>query len=330
MADKPSGEKVDVTVEPATEASLSDFFQGEAHMQGGRHDLDSRGWGSGMPGNEPAEEAAEEPTEREYVQDSEEEWPTEPNFQQLYGRSENEKGEWRRTAQEAMQELERAKQELAAMRAGFQPGNPYTPQTPGYAPSNPYVPQAQQYSPQMPQPELPRTFFEGKEAGDYISVEEIDAVLRTRFAPAVLELHQQQLQLQYAQLQAQKASMGITPQVEQQIMAKYPWIGGMPEGPQRIQAIASMMNHERVTQQRPPSPARNAPQPKASPTQAAARRVTYVETGTGRAVANPQKSVQEQVKEEFYAAQTATDKRKVLEKYGLRTFNDFGPEFLTR
>ncbi len=72
-----------------------------------------------------------------------------------------------------------------------------------------------------------------------------------------------------------------------------------------------------------------APSAQVSPSQAAARRVTYIESGTGKAATDDEgRSVYEQVKAEFDAAKTAREKKAVLIKHGIGVSHDWGPDFL--
>lgn len=321
-----SGEKT-VTQGVATEGSIENFIEGEAYQQGGRFDANDRGMGSGVgvpqiPGN--YEESPAPPEEAPYVQDLA---PQEgdQDFKQLYGKSENEKGEWRRTAQEAMSQLDQLKAELGSMRAAFvQPQAAPVYQGPNMPPY-PQPPQPQQQA-QMPQ--FPDTYFPGKGEGDFLEPGDVDNVLQ-RVDVAMTNLQQQGMALWQQQLQFMKTQAGIDPQTEQRLAAQHPWIAQMPDGPARVQALQNMKQVEQA--QKPGQP--RAPRPattKVAPEQAAARRVTYIENNQQKSHTEAEVPLKQRVAQEMAAAKTAFEKRKVLEKYGMGGANDWGSGFLTR
>jgi hypothetical protein len=319
-----SGEKT-VTQGAATDGSIEEFIAGESYQEGGRFDANDRGMGSGVgepqiPGNYAEPEAP--PQEAPFVQQTGGgEAPQ--DFKKMYGDSENEKGEWRRTATEAMQQLEQLKAELGSMRAAYaQP-----PQAPVYQPpqmqyAQPQMPQAQP----QPQVQFPDTYFPGKAEGDFLEPSDVDSVFQ-RVDAAVQNLQQQGFALYQQQLQFMKTQAGIDPQTEQRIASQHPWIAQMPEGPAKVQAMQKMVQ---VEQAKPPARP-TAPTPvKVSPEQAAARRVTYIENNQQKSHTEAEIPVQQRVAQEMAAAKTAFEKRKVLEKYGMGTANDWGAGFLTR
>jgi len=327
------GEKV-VSQGPATDGAINEFhtmMQGESYQEGGRFDANDRGVGSGInspqvPGN--YEEAEPRPEEALYAQDAEsQEGEGYQDWKKMYGDSENEKGEWRRTAQEAMQQLEQMKAELGSMRAAFaqapQQAQYQPPQAPYYAP-----PQQLPYNvPQQAQPQFPDTYFPDKGEGDFLEPRDVDNVLQ-RVDAYMQGLQQQGLQLYMQQLQLMKTSAGIDQATEQRIAGTYPWIAQMPEGPAKIQAIQQMVNAEKAK-----TPASRQPKPtqaRVSPEQAAARRVTYIENNRQKSHTEAEVPLQQRIAQEFTAAKTAFEKRKVLEKYGMRTANDWGPDVYTR
>lgn len=345
-------EKVEVTQRTATDADIAAFVRGEdnSYVDGSRYDIEPRGVGSGdnyvrsqLDARELAQEQPRLAEERMLSTDPytapNPEWqqsqqPQDQNWQQMYGREANEKGQWRRTAEEAMAELQQLRGEIAQLRSG-QYGPPYA--DPGsYTPP----PQQQQYY-QQPQyaypqqqvqqpatPQLPETYFPGRSAEDTVEVREVDALIKNSIAPAVFQLHLQQQALLAAQLASAKAAVGITPQVEQRLLATHPWLQNMVDSPQRVQAMRDIL--QRPVQ--PVSPAVAAQQqPLMNPAQAAARRVTFVESGKPAQNAPDEGPTLEQIiAREFSAAKTAAEKRAVLLKHGVGQYNDWGPEFLTR
>jgi len=315
-------EKMTVTQTTAPE-NAGEAFEIEAprFQEGGQHDLHDRGYGSGIGvhqrgANDPNAHAPDQATVPDFVQSDRAEqanlvsMPQEqPNYQQMYGQSENEKGQWRKTADQAMQELTQLRAELGALRA-VQPQHQYQ-QAPAQAPA------AQQ---------LPDTFFPGKEEGDLVEVKDVDAMVRSAIAPAVMQIHNQQQQLYQQQMAAQKAASGITPAIEQQVMAEAPWLNSVQEGPARIQAMQSFIA-TRQQAQAPRGQNPNAPQQaQVNPEQAAARRVTYIESGQQTKPSETEVPVQQRIAQEFSQATTAADKKKVLMKYGMNRVNDWGPD----
>lgn len=325
----------------ATDASIQAFIRGdeEEWQDGSRHQLESQGLGSGPDGerdrlanlNPPPEYT---PPVQERLMSNEQ---AAPNYQQLYGQETNEKGKWRRTAEDALAELNQAKAELAALRnvqvgqgapVGYPPAYAYQPPAQAYQPQYAY-PYGQPQVPQPPQqvPPSQMNFF-NKEAGEFVEVSEMNKVLSEVVAPAVMQLWQQQQSLQQAQVAAMKMGAGITPQVEQRLAVSFPWLQSIQDGPPRIAAMQDILNRE---SQQPTAPVR-APQATQSPVEAAARRVTYIESASNRSQAGPGegKPLSQIIAEEFAAATTAEEKKRVLLKYGTAQVNDYGPNVLTR
>lgn len=325
-----------VTQRPATEASieqsrsperqqsLMEFMQGDRNMSGGRFDMESRGISTDDPqpfqiddphttvlnadSNTYAQEGFQTPqavAPPKSPQDSEER-----NWKQLYGQSENEKGEWRRTAEEAQfraGQLEQRLQQLESM-----------------------VTQQQQTAAPVEPPRL----FE-KDPDELPTVAEVEQIMRQRDA----YIYQQQQQIQYlaqAHALSLKAAHGITPQVEQEVATKYPWIASLPEGPQRIEAIRSLMPREQPQPTAPPQRPQPTPQ-QVQQAQNVARRVTYVEPSHGASPTGEHPSAQQLFEKELAAASQKPfmERRKAMQevfhKYGITEQNDFrGGMVLTR
>lgn len=319
-----ASEKLEVDVRPASDAAIDDFLLGEDNRfsTNQRHAFDTSGIGTG-PENDRRQIAENDPNSPQFRDLPTEDYsPTadgsvqlpEPTWQDRFGNETNEKGKWRRTAEDAMSELARLKNELSMLR-------------------NTGPTQAAQPSPQPNSPTstdyasmLPETFFSDKQPDDSVSVQEVNDVLRKTVGPAVLQLWHQQQQLIAQQIASQKRASGITPQLEQRITAEFPWIANIPDGEARVAAMSDIM---RRTQQA--GPIANTKPALVDPSQAAARRVTYIEGNKQVQSNDGEKTVQQRIAEEFRAAPTAADKRAVLLKYGAQQVNDFrDPSVLTR
>lgn len=290
---------------PATDVDIAEFMNPDtpAFQEGSRHDDTSRGYFNAESQQAPQFDAYVPPTDPSFndgIRNDADHW------RQQYGRSENEKGDLRRELASQRELLERVSNELAALRA-VPPAQPAT--SPAPAP--------QQY-------QVPNTFFEGRKAEDLLEVGEVDALLRTVFAPAVLGVMAQQEQLLKTQIEATKRSAGITPAIEQRLVAAYSWLNSISNPAERVQSMAQLLEMSKqpqLQQQRPP----------VDPAAAAARRVTYVEpsqpSGASRDEGIP---VEQRIAQEFNAARTAAEKRAVLMKYGAQEANDWGSNILTR
>lgn len=331
-------EKVETTVKPATEQNIREFMQGESYQPGGQHSLDGKGMGSGTEGAQMGMNDATvlqaEPPVRTEEPFADAQFPTnetgvDEDFKQKYGDALNEKGEWRKTASEAMAELQNVKAEMVAMRSG-QYNAP--PQNAGYGYANTNYTTPPNYStvpaPQ-PVPQLPETYFPDKKDDDIVEVGDVNKMVQGIIAPAVQQLQQQQMALYQQQNNAAKTTAGLTPVIEQRLSASYNWLQGMQEGPAKIDAMASLLHSETTAQKQDATTQKQAVQAP-HPAAAAMRRVTYVENASNTATRQENETQQQRVAREFYDAKTAFEKRKVLEKYGMNAVNDFGPDYYTR
>jgi hypothetical protein len=300
---------------PASDADIAAFqnmqqvdINTPAWQPGSRYDTQVRGLTSQDYTQHAPIEAPPRPEEPVYDTSV---MPTTPetNWQQLYGRSENEKGELRRMLNEYNATLTATMAELTALR-NAQSVNAY-PTSPVHA--------------QQPQYQLPETFFPERQPGDVVEVREIDALLRNVVGPTMLTLAQQQQNLFNERVEQEKRAVGINSVVEARLLATRPWLNNIGDPLARVRAMAEIVQAER-----PVSPT-HVPQAPVHPAAAAARRVTFVEPAGGHAAANPQPS-REQVlarfKQEFASARTAAEKKAVLGRYGVGVVNDFGPDVL--
>lgn len=321
-------EKIEVTQRPATEADIADFHRGDFQefrndmlgqqvQQGSRYDFYDTGYGSGvhqaMPTrlNPPEDNVVinpQEPTTNlPYQPDETDHW------KKLYGDSENAKGELRREIAARDAQLAQINAELAALRVAQNASSTgYTRQS---------VPTAAQ-----PAAPIPDTFFPGKTKEELVEVGEVDSMLTT--VAIAFQQQQQALQaLQAAQLGAQKHAVGITPAVEQKLVSENPWLSNMPEGLAKVQAMQTLINRQ-AQQEAGPQPAPRSAQ--VNPAQAAARRVTYIESGNAPSAAQGEGvPLQQRVAQELAEARAkggANAMRAVLMKYGMQQVNDWGPD----
>lgn len=245
------------------------------------------------------------------------------NWQQLYGQSENEKGELRRqlqAAQEAQAQLALQQQMLQSMQlAQAQNQNHQPPQQPRYQPQGP--------------------LFPGKTRDDVLTLGEIE----DRLAPAIQGLiynQGQEAETRYAALETQfvntrKAQAGITPMVEFQILAEQPWINSL-NGAARVDAMASVLALKKA--QAPVQPAQPQAQPMAQ-RPVATQRLLYVEPG--RPTANEPRPVDPQMamQQEWMASMSLPmeggkrelAQKQILLKYGAQQVSGWrDPNILSR
>ena len=137
-------DKAEVTVSDADESSISEFMRGKSGLQeGGRLDTESRGISSEQ--NQLVDQQVVEEASEGNLYNPEYQNPApaegDGNWQQMYGQSENEKGEWRKEAHEATERLQNIEAEMAAMRTAQQYAQTYQ------------QPNTQQNQFQQPQPQ---------------------------------------------------------------------------------------------------------------------------------------------------------------------------------
>jgi hypothetical protein len=280
---------------------LQEAMQGERHQDGGQHDLEQRGITSQSQDEQEQvlTEASEfsqsqypQPQSATFVQDQ----PPQPSvalpasqpagqdFQKLYGKSENEKGELRRALKQQMEANQQLLQQVQAAQTMY----PQPPQ-PQYAPP----PQPQYIPPQgnvvMAQPQPPQRVT-SKEGDEMVVAADLDEAFRNGVEPHLANLHQQMAQMQQVVMQqqqafvdTQKTQLGITPQIETQLIMENPWLRTIPTPQAYIQALSNLVRgkQSQALLQRT-TPPTQTPQgnPQVNPAvQEAARRVTYVERG---------------------------------------------------
>lgn len=311
---------------PATDADIAEFRQfrrdmeGESYQDGSRFDTSDRGFGSGTHKptphrmTEPEPNVSDRHAEKDYVEEEAPPAEDPSRWKKLYGESENAKGEWRRMAQEQNEELARLRTELEVLREAR---NSY--QTASTSGSGAPAPTA---------PQIPETFFPEKSPGDLVDVNDMDKMLAT-VANVVWQQNQALQNLQSQSAASAKLVAGITPALETKMLSTNSWLRSVPDGPARVEAMKSMLAREREDDK----PSDPRPRPRTtmvSPSQAAARRATYIESGKAPS-ASPDEGVpvMEQVARELAEARAkggARAMRSVLNKHGMDSVNDWGPD----
>lgn len=336
-------EKIEVTQSQASWDELQRFMEGDNAAQGGRFDAEPRGLFSEPTVWQP-EEQRERLSEPDQVPGQSQAPDDASHWKQLYGRSENEKGQWRRTAEEALAELQKVRQEIELLRSlgpAPQPTQPAsTPQ-----PYGAYVGVTPQPTTPIPATGTER-FIQGKEDDDLVQVKDLERVLRDLVAPAVATTWQQTQLLTQQALQAQRRALGITPAVEARLIQAHPWLQYLPEGPAKIDAMAELVQRAREAasasagngQAAGNAPSGPRPQPTSQQAQQVVRRVTYVESAAPSSSAPAgEQSLDDMIRADMAEAMKkpyGVERRKAMEevfrKYGIGHINDFGPNVLTR
>lgn len=293
---------------------LQTAMNGTAHQGGGQHDLQARGFTSDTVGEDAealyqynlAQQAAQTGeglmNEPLYVQEQGYEAPAPQDdasrWRKLYGDSENAKGELRRQLQ--------AQLELNAQLQSHLSANVRPPQFFGQAqspsPQVSFVPAQPQYpAPQAPQwgpPPPPDTFSNNLEDDRIVYGKDIKGIIARDLAPVMGGLYQmaqsaeQRAQAAQAALFAsEKARLGITPQVEQQMVFKYPWLQNINDPGAYLSTLTGLVNNERAAT---PAPQTNGTSNGAgNPVmQQVARRTMFVERGNNLSRGEPSQRVQ--------------------------------------
>lgn len=312
-----------ITSRPASMDELATFMRGDDPqvMDGGVHDEYARGITTENPSDrlidgDPRIAQTERTFNRTPAQ--------EQDWKGAYGREANEKGQWRRTAEEAIADLNRAKAELDALLArGYAPA--YAPQgSAGGAGNGGYSNVPSSVLPTQPQ--LPDRFFPDRSEEDIVQVKDVEQMLRTMVAPAVFGVARETAMLQQKQLEGTKAQLGITPEVEGTLVRRYPWLNAVGDPYARLSAMQELVRG-------------NTPPPASTSTPgvaAAARRVTYVENSqpsTNDADVTAEMIVQRELAEAMakpFGHERSEALRKAFIKNGMGSGNDFGPGVLTR
>lgn len=317
-------ERIPISVRPASIEEAQQFMMDSSQtMDGGRNDLDSRGITSDDPTMR-REIRGEPSTEPPYVQQQ----PQEQDFRVLYGREANEKGQWRRTAEEALAQLELLKAQMASPQMGPGVQGTVAPQTQG---NYSYVPPAIT-APQPPP--IPERFFPNLQPQEPIMVEDVERMLKEMVAPEIWNLRLQNQALQNAQVSNLKLGAGITPVVENQLVSTHPWLASVNDPFARVAAMQELV---RGRQQAQPvqQQAQTQGQAQGTPNRAV-QRATFTERMEPRtsdvdmdANALFQREMAEAMQKPFGTERTEA-MRAVFYKYGVRQGNDFGPGVLTR
>lgn len=217
---------VQVTRGNVTEADLAEFrnaqaaFEADAageqfrHMDAGRHDMDPRGIESVQ---EPLQIPAEAPQLEQPNYAPQGVDPDAAFWRQRYGQSENEKGDWRRVAQESLTQVQQLQQQMADLAARVAA----PPPQPAYVPQPQWTP-----PPQLPNP------LANKSPDDPITVAEQLAYQQwyeqTQVIPALDYREQRAMQTAYQRAmgdaQRQFGGWDVTPAEEQATRAKFPFI----------------------------------------------------------------------------------------------------------
>lgn len=357
------------------EVDLQEAMEGTRYQEGGQHDLNPRGITSVdydaevqnlVDASAFRDSQYPQPQAAQFAQDQPAPvMPTAPqdgeiDYKQRYGQSENEKGDLRRALKEQLEYTQML--EMQANSNG-QNGNivpqyaptavpQYVPQMPAVNPQTvPGAPVPGGYTP----PQLPTADqlerFAVKEDGEMVLQEDLDKVIREKVAPYVLDAyartHQLEQRLVWEQEQrvnAMKAQIGITPQIEFQLVQANPWINTIPDPTARMQAMANLMRARQaqaVLQRTTPAvPQQGQPRQFVAPTAGVGRRVTYVERSAGAPGAEPAPQTdQAKFQAEWVAAthlpieggKRGNAQREVLRKYGVSEVSGFrDPNVSTR
>lgn len=358
MADL-TGTKQVVAVTP-TDASIADFhndgtrmqdfqafMEGDQNAQGGQHDMNARGMTTDLghfqqpqdfTGTLIPEQPVYVPNGREVASppppQEEQEWRV------RYGRSENEKGEYRRLLEESLAREARLAQQFIQQAPPVNPPNYPNFQDNGYA--NQYT----QYSQVPPQvthsqpPSLPTRFVQ-KPDGEMVYAEDLEATIQSRIAPAFTAAYEdfqrtrnELNQMRQALAERDRAALGITPQLEAQALVEKPWIRNLRANPDPTAYNSALADYKSVLEARQavarPMPTPQPPQALTPGTSAAAaRRITYVEpasTGGGFEPHNQPSDFQREMSEamsEGHVAKRAGKMREVFAKYGVYQANDW-------
>lgn len=295
-----ASERIEYPEREATDESLQEFALGKNHMDAGRHDLEQRGMSSGSMDYREYPFNSEDPLTQPHIsveqssivsQEKQEDF----DYKRAYGNSENEKGQWRKTANDAISELNKLKMEMDVMRR-------YTPQVTQTATTS-----------------APIKYVDGKEDDDLMYAKDVEEVIHRWIAPAYQHLAAQTQALAQAQLSTMKSAAGITPTDEMELAAKYPWVANLPEGHQKIEALRTL----KQTSQ--PSP----PQPRYDQVRPTVNRITYVESNKhspSDSTLTPQQLFDREMKEAMqkpWGAQRRVAMEEVFRKYGINHKNDF-------
>ena len=348
------------------QAQFQEAMMGQAHQGGVQHDLQPKGFTSDQ-----SMQAANEFQQQEWnnleqyetiPQDNYQGAPVQnQNFQQMYGQSENEKGELRKRLELAEERERMLQAQLQGSINPVQAPNFFGPTASPQATAEQHVQAPVQYAtaPRQPQNyDLSRIRFTNKEDGEMILAEDFNQAIREQVAPYVIDAYNraEAAETSAAQAQArffesQKSQMGITPQVEQAALTAQPWIRNIGDPTaylgalQNYKSTQDLQNVAQAAIPRPVPQARQAGQPaqmpQASPQgQRMLRRTTYVE-GAGQRMAGEPNQGQNSAAMQWEAAwaatmqlpfgQRASKQRELLNARGVNSVSGFrDPNVLTR
>lgn len=306
-------EKIEYSETP-TEGDIADF-----HNQNSDEDLNTFMRGDNYTNDDDYSKAIgissenyEEPKEVEYESLPRNTEPTfknveDENYKKLYGVSENEKGELRRSNEElrgAVQELLSANKQLLN-----QVNNMQVPQV---QPPNFFNTSTHQY--QQPQnsnnsnnyynPYLQE--LAAREDDDMVSAKDMKALIGNIMAPMLDEANQRislaeqrAMEAQQANFNAQKQAYGITPQLEAQILSVNPWMKDITNPGAYLNAMqnaALQIKNQQLVERAQPKP---LPSNSASnindPNRKLSRRMTYIESGNSTSNTNEVRKTPDQM-----------------------------------
>lgn len=337
--------KSPVTTTPVTEADLNEL-RGEfresmmgdnfAHMDAARYDTEGRGLYSAQPTLNP-EQPVQQPEQPVYQEAPPPPQPAQ-NWQNLYGQSENEKGQWRTLAQQQAEQLLLLQQQVAAVQAGGGNSNGAWYNQPADPP--------------------PRIFPE-RQPGELMTWGEMEQVLLQEVLPT-MDLRARQAQdMATARTQRLMPQWDVSPQEEAaavgNLRMRFPGLDSRftaTEINSMIQDQASLARQFRgntgmVTPPTATTVGRIAPQGGQNPQTAppatvfvdpnrVVRRATYIETAPPAQVSSepmsqmtPGQAFQSEVtalERSQNRRLSAVEYRNLLIKHGVGVGNDFGPD----
>lgn len=282
------------------QANFQEEMNGVRHQGGTQHDLQTKGYSS----DNSVEDARNfqqtqwndlETNVQVPLHNYQGDQVANQDFQNMYGQSENEKGELRKALQAQM---DANNQLLSRMN---QVSNPQTP-LPQFFAASPQRQEQPVNSPQVQNTAVPQSpnfkdvRFLAKEDDEMVLASDLNKVIQEQVAPYVYDAYQQAAEarnqtsvVQKQLFESQKLQMGITPQIEQMAIAQQPWMAnvGTPEAYLgALHNFKATMDRAQLLEQQQPNPIPQARQNVSSNPQARrmVRRTTYVE-GQGQAMA---------------------------------------------
>jgi hypothetical protein len=286
---------------------------------------------------------------------------SEQDWRRMYGQSENEKGELRKSLQAQMDANSQLLQQINQFLTQPQASPTYAPnfpQPPTYQPSSNFPPTyngsnlgystiPHNITPYgYPQPSQPPPRFVEKNDGEMVFAEDVDGAIRgtlNNFVAPVLYNTQEQVrlareenaQLRQMLLSQEKSKRGITPQIEMSALAERPWIRNLQNNNEAyLGALADYLEVKKaqmLIQRTQPNQIVSNVVPQAvvpNTAQSATRRVTYVE-GSNPATQDPGNQVNAFDREMREAAKEpnlskrAVKMREIFAKHNVREVNDW-------